>query len=178
MDYNEEKARELIEKYQLSPSTLNVWRCRNKIPDKYLREDYQPSAPVDRADAVRLSRLRELNKTELLNFAVLAEVCGIQPAKLADAIRGKARISKEEIDKVEIEIKKVRTLIRNNIQFNMPSKLKKIFDCQEIKFYKVCGKESWGKSMYHALSKGNQLGKDDYERLKDCYMRALIMMNV
>lgn len=178
MDYNEEKAKELIEKYQLSPTTLKVWKSRGKIPDKYLREDYQPTEAVNRADAVRLSRLQELNKSELLNFTAIAEVCGIPQQRIADALRGKGRISPEEIDKVETEIKKIRALIRNNIQFNIPEKQKKIFDCPEIKHYKVFGKDSWGKSMYYALGKGNQLSKADYEKLKDCYMRATIMMNL
>lgn len=178
MDYNEEKARELIEKYRLSPSTLNVWKCRGKIPDKYLREDYQPTEAVTRADAIRLSRLQDINKTELLNFTAIAEVCGIPQQQLADALRRKARISSEEIDKVETEIKKIRALIHNNIQFNNPAKLKKIFNCPEIKFYKVCGKDNWAKSMYYNLSKENQLSKNDYEQLKDYYFRALIQTSI
>lgn len=35
MEYSGQKGKEIIEKFNLNPSILYVWKCRNSIPNKY-----------------------------------------------------------------------------------------------------------------------------------------------
>ncbi len=178
MTYNEQTAKELIEKYQLSHSTMKVWKSRNAIPDKYLNPDYAKPEKVSKADNIRLSRLQEISKTGKLNISVIAELAKVEVGRLNDAIRGKGLITTEELDRVDVEIKKVHALVKNNIDKNDTNKLKKIFDCKAIKYYKVCGKDEWAKNTYYALRKENQLSQSDYIKLKDYYTIFIIETNL
>ena len=96
---------------------------------------------------------------------------------LYDAIRGKGRIGKDELEKVVLELKKLKVFIKNNLQ-NRPAALKRLMDNKLLKFYSVNGKDEWAKSVYYAISKENQLSQNDFMKLKDNYIKVYIMLNL
>lgn len=177
MEFNLEKAREIVARNNLSEKTILVWKSRNRIPDKYADENYNPMPEASKADRIILSRIKELKENGYINFAVLAELAGVDMTRLYDAVRGKGRIGKEELGKVVMELKKLKVFISNNLQ-NSPGKLKRLMDNKLLKFYSVNGKDEWAKSMYYAISKGNQLSQTDFMRLKDNYIKTYIMLNI
>lgn len=177
MEFDEEKAREIVAKYGLSEKTILVWKSRNRIPDKYADENYNPAPEASKADRIILSRIKELKEAGYINFAVLAELAGVDMQRLYDAVRGKGRIGKDELEKVVLELKKLKAFINNNLQ-NRPAVLKRLMDNKLIKYYSVNGKDEWAKAMYYALSKQNQLSQADFMRLKDNYIKIYIMLNV
>ena len=116
MKYSEEKAREIINKYNLSPNTMKVWRTRGAIPDKYNNPEYTPTEKVSKADNVILARLAELNSRGYINFSVLCDVAKVNKQIIYDAMRMKGRIVRNNLDKIVLELKKLRVFIKNNLQ--------------------------------------------------------------
>ena len=177
MEFDEEKAREIVAKYGLSEKTILVWKSRNRIPDKYADENYNPAPEASKADRIILSRIKNLKEAGCINFAILAELAGVDKQCLYDAVRGKGRIGKEELGKVVMELKKLKVFISNNLQ-NRPDTLKRLMGNKLLKFYSVNGKDEWAKAMYYALSRQNQLSQADFMRLKDNYIKLYINLNL
>ena len=146
-------------------------------PGTGFRENYNPAPEASKADRIILSRIKELKEAGCINFAVLAELAGVDKQCLYDAIRGKGRIGKDELEKVVLELKKLKVFIKNNLQ-NRPAALKRLMDNKLLKFYSVNGKDEWAKSVYYAISKENQLSQNDFMKLKDNYIKVYIMLNL
>lgn len=177
MEFDEAKSKEIAARCGLSEKTVNVWRHRGRIPDKYADEGYRPVPEPSKADRIKLDRITELKSNDYINFTVLAELAGVDMQRLYDAVRGKGRIGKEELERILLELKKLKVFINNNLQ-NRPAALKRLLDNKLIKFYSVNGKDGWAKAMYYAMSKQNQLSQADFMRLKDNYIKLYIMLNI
>lgn len=93
-------------------------------------------------------------------------------------MKHKGRMNREDIDKVVLECKKIRTFMKNSVQNNSAKDLKDLLECKAIKFYIICGKDSWAKSMHWAISHENPLGKEDFLKLQDRYIKAALMINI
>lgn len=177
MEYTDEKAKEIVNKYNLSPTTMKVWRTRGAIPDKYNNPEYTPIEKASKADKVILARLAELNSRGYINFSVLCDVAKVNKQIIYDAMRMKGRIVSNELDKIVLELKKLRVFIKNNL-VNSPAKLKALFDNKMLKFYVINGDDNWAKSMYWAMSNGNDIAADDFDRLKDNYVKVYLAITV
>lgn len=173
MKYSEEKAREIVEKYNLSPTTMNVWRTRGAIPDKYNNPEYTPTEKASKADNVILARLAELNSRGYINFSVLCDVAKVNKQIIYDAMRMKGRIDRNDLDKLVLELKRLRVFIKNNL-VNSPMKLRSLFDNKILKFYVINGKDEWAKSIYWAMSNGNDIAAADFSKLQDNYVRVYL----
>ena len=177
MKYSEEKAREIVEKYNLSPTTMKGWRWRGAIPDKYSNPEYTPTEKASKADNVILARLAELNNRGYINFTVLCDVAKVNKQVIYDAMRMKGRINRDDLDKIVLELKKLRVFIKNNLS-NNSAKLKDLLDNKMLKFYVINGKDNWAKSMYWAMSHENDISAADFNRLQDNYVRVYLAITV
>lgn len=177
MEYSEEKAREIVAKYNLSPSTMNGWRWRGAIPDKYSNPEYTPTEKASRADNIILARLAELNSRGYINFSVLCDVAKVNKQIIYDAMRMKGRIVRSDLDKLVLELKRLRVFIKNNL-VNSPAKLKALLDNKILKFYVINGDDNWAKSMYWAMSNGNDIAAADFSKLQDNYVRVYLAITV
>ena len=77
MEFDEAKSKEIAARCGLSEKTVNVWRHRGRIPDKYADEDYRPVPEPSKADRIKLDRITELKSNDYINFTVLAELAGV-----------------------------------------------------------------------------------------------------
>lgn len=177
MEYTEEKAREIIEKYGLSSTTMKVWRTRGDIPDKYNNPEHTPTEKASKADKIILARLAELNSRGYINFTALCDVAKVNKQVIYDAMRMKGRVNKNDLDKIVLELKKLRVFIKNNLS-NNSAKLKALLDNKMLKFYVINGKDNWAKSMYWAMSNENDILTDDFNRLQDNYVRVYLAITV
>lgn len=177
MEFDEAKSKEIAARCGLSEKTVNVWRHRGRIPDKYSDEGYRPVPEPSKADKIILKRIAELKSKDCINFTVLAELAGVDMQLLYDAVRGKGRIGKDEQGRVLLELKKLKVFINNNLQ-NSPKRLNNLLSNKLLKFYSINGKDGWAKAMYYAMSRQNQLATADFMRLKDNYAKLYIMLNL
>lgn len=178
MEFNEEKAKEVVEKFGFSAQAIKNWKHKGFIPDKYFDGSYKRDEPLDEASKIILSRLRDLSSSEILNLKVICNLVGIAPIKLSDAMKHKGRMNREDIDKVVLECKKIRTFMKNSVQNNSAKDLKDLLKCKALKFYIICGKDPWAKSMHWAISHENPLSKEDFQKLQDKYIKAALMINL
>lgn len=77
MEFNEELAKQVIEKFSLSAKTLQVWRFRGKIPDKYISAEGGIEKPLSKIEKVQTEWLREILQTNKLhgpNFCEFARL--------------------------------------------------------------------------------------------------------
>lgn len=47
-----------------------------------------------------------------------------------------------------------------------------------LKFYVINGDDNWAKSMYWAMSNGNDIAADDFSKLQDNYVRVYLAITV
>lgn len=178
MEFNEEEAKEIIEKFSLDMKTFRVWKSRGSIPNKYFDENYQPAEEVDAAGRIILSRLAELRKSEVLNFSVIAKLAGVDRGRIHDAIKG-GRINRSDIDAFVKEVKKQRVFILNSLpERQNQQKLKQLMKNKGFKPYVIIGKDSWACSVINAILNDSILDHNDYIKLKDLYIKATILMNI
>lgn len=179
MEFSEEKAREIVKKHNLSEKTIRVWKARNSIPDKYQAEDFKETPPLGNAEKVIIMRIAELSSLDILNFTVLADVAGINLCSLKTAISGKGRIRREDIEAFLIEIKRSRSLILNTFsKGNSIVGLKRLYSDKTIKHYVITKTCLRANAIFLRISKGLPLTHDDYMSIEDCYLKAVIQMNI
>lgn len=108
MKYTEKKALEIIEKFELSPNTLKVWKSRDKIPDKYFKEGFQkPEKLTSKQD----NQLKQLIKIEFLNFACMSvKYSKIQDYKRQD--EKQTKLSKQDFILLLADVSQVLTKLR------------------------------------------------------------------
>lgn len=111
MEFNEQKAIEIIEKYGLSETTLRIWKLRNSIPDKYTKDDYKPREIVDNDYLTNYKRLLETLKNEAVNTNTIARAADVSTNKINDALRNKVKLSNADFIKMKSEINALKIFV-------------------------------------------------------------------
>ena len=111
MDYDENKAKEIIQKYNVSKTTCRVWKNRGKIPSKYLNERYKPRESFSK-NAGEYKRLREVLFLREIRLKKLAT--NIIPYQaIIDFKYEKQTVSKVQYNELRSQIIMFRGKIRN-----------------------------------------------------------------
>lgn len=111
MIYDEKKALEIIEKYNLAPSVGKIWKHRGKIPDRYFKGEYHKPQPI-KEDNINLKMVLSFLEREdvvIRKFLVLADIL---PQKYHDTQRGRYKWDKREI----MDLKKVIISFFNDVK--------------------------------------------------------------
>lgn len=157
MQFDEQKAAELIAKHQLSPNTLKVWSHRGTIPDKYLDEHFEVRKKVTDQQQQQQQRnvLRGL-QTEKFVLKALSLMAGLKPFVLADFKKETCQLSVQEL----LAVKKAINAIRNEVKNLLPElnkrllpevakkKLMQFILREEISFYYLLERD---RATYNAL---------------------------
>lgn len=134
MEYNEEKAKEIISQHGLSPKTDKVWKTRGKIPDKYAREGFEMRKPLSRAEIEKQDYLKKIIRSEKINTEYWGESAGLPRILIFDVGRDRQNMSQQELLKVVKALQKFRIQVKEVIEL-----------CQ--------GKNVYGKAQNEALLK-------------------------
>lgn len=183
MEYNEEKALELIKKFSLSLTTNKVWKSRGAIPDKYLQEDYTPRVVSDLSSAqkITLDRVLSIFKGEELNAKTIEELCGFRQAFFSDLARSRTSISNTELNKIVVELQRLKLDIKKAFDGDNPSRIRKILSDKRVKPYIITkGKIEKARISYFLQSDDNPYYFTREERLslKDAFFRVVLMITV
>lgn len=110
MKFSEEKAQEILQTFSLSEATINTWRHRNAIPDRY-RTGIKKEEIISTDEKQQLKNLVRCFKTGKFNISALCELIGSDFSRdtIFDFMRGKGRISRQDL----IAIKKAVNILRN-----------------------------------------------------------------
>lgn len=168
MEFDENKAIAIVEKYKLSETTLKVWKSRGSIPDKYFDENYITPSLIDKAGAINQDRIISVLNTEIINLNTLAELSNVSIHKINDVKRGKSSFTERELISVKAEINKVRLLVVSQIKSFERIAFTKLLS-NSILVINVCidrDKYLWNR-ISQIKSKKTDMTKADYEKLKD-----------
>lgn len=140
MEFSEEKALEIIEKYELSPKTVKVWRTRGKIPKKYFEEGFEKRTPLKKSDLIVQGRLIKIFQSEKINVKTLCEVSEVSYRTVIDVLMGRQNLSKQQLTKLKTNLNKLRIDVKKVVEdcqrgFNVKrdEDLKQVLRCKEIK---------------------------------------------
>ena len=178
MEFTEEKALEIIEKFQLDKKTVAVWMNRGKSPDKYANEDYVVRVPIsDRADLIKADRVISILKMNEINRPVMQELI---KAPISDIVQKKSTFTQAELICSVKEINRLKIDIVKSIEKNNQTILKKLIADERIKYYvilRVTMNDNDIKSLSFALNKGAGVDSYVFTRLKDPFAKFAIQLN-
>jgi len=114
MEFNDEKAFEIVRKFGLDEKTIKVWRTRGRIPDKYADPDFAMRKNISPALVVKHDRLTDILQSGYIHLNAFAKLSQIALHKLQDAMPGTARrvlLSEQDLIKAETELKRLKISI-------------------------------------------------------------------
>lgn len=132
MEYDKEKALEIIEKFNLSPKTLMVWKLRGNIPNKYLKAD-APVNIIDNSKLEEAERIKEILKTGYFNISRLSEVTNISLDRIFYLKKSKSKMTEDEYLAFKKTINNIRLKLKK-IDFE---KIRKGVESEEKKFLRL-----------------------------------------
>lgn len=177
MEYNELKAKEIIAKHNLSDKTLKVWKSRGKIPAKYEKEDYK-QRETSNAGNIKHERLMNLLKSNLINVTVLAKLTEINATALRDAKRGTARLSDADIDKIKIEIKRLKILIAKTFEKFSPRALRILTQNKLLVYTKILENKELANQISYVRLEKQEATQQLFNSVKDKYIIFAMTLNI
>lgn len=183
MDYNEQKADEIIQKFSLNPSTKKTWQHRNKIPDKYRDTDHTPTIEPSKAELIIQKRIVEILEMGLININVLFDLADVYYQKYQDVRRGKTTsFSKQEIIRLKKEILRIRILITKTFERRSEVALRELLKTEVLLIRPIMARNQASMIDYDRASrfrrKSYALEDDDYNLIKDCYIKAAMALSL
>jgi len=179
MEFSEEKATEIIEKFGLDVKTIRVWRTRGTIPEKYNNPDFEIRTPVtERAELIRQERVCEILRMSEINIPVFQELI---KSPVSDVVRGKSTFTANELLSAEKEVRKLKIDVLRLTEKNIQANLKKIISDSRIKHYIILRytlKDNDIKSIQFALEKSNGIDSFMFEKVKDAFVKFAIQLNL
>lgn len=143
MKFTEGKAAELAQTYYIPDATINTWRYRGNIPDRY-KTELEVLIPIKKKDESKLNRLYQLLSSEMLSLLGIARATNIKRNTINDAIRGKGRdLSIEEFNIIRTQLFKLRRSLSlfiktiNSKGYAMASNAKKLIENDIIVWFVV-----------------------------------------
>ena len=150
MEFSEEKAKDIISRFGLSETTLNVWKTRKSIPDRYFREGFEIKAKAEgERDAQVMRDVKRIFGYGKINARSVANLIGAGGYRIGDILKkGGVAPTKDEvlylkktINTLRIEAMKVLSLFNQFIESEEAwDKLKAFLLRDEIKHYVLIGK--------------------------------------
>lgn len=132
MEFEQQKAKEIAEKFSIPAATVTTWRNRNKIPDKYSNELPQSISQSDLKEFDKIIKSFSYNK---LNRAAIAESSKIDAARLSDLLRKKAKPYMQEFTAIKKSMNEVRNEVKNFL--TEVNKTRQIGSIAEKKFKEI-----------------------------------------
>jgi hypothetical protein len=105
MKFTEEKAVETVKKFNLSGTTIAVWKLRGSIPDKYFKEGYKTA---ENTSPRIQKKIVDIVNSEKLNIRALAQSSNMQFDKFQDVKRGKSSFNTIEVISIRKAINAIR----------------------------------------------------------------------
>lgn len=137
MKFTEEKAKEIAELFSLSDLTVNTWRHRGSIPEKY--KDAVPEE-ITKADKALIDKVVNALKNEKWNIDTIVQLSSVKLSRIKDLRRDQYTPSVQEATDLKKAINDTRIKIKNVI-VELQGK-KNFSDIQEKKLKEICSLDS------------------------------------
>jgi len=144
MIFNEQTAKEVIEKFGLNKSMGSVWAHRGKIPERYFKDGFKIGTKAKGEQAKQaIKEYRRIASFGKLNFESICRLIGIKHSRFMDFIYNDIIATEEEllllkkaINAIRIEARELLTeLNKGKISEITQKKLKSFLKRDEIKVF-------------------------------------------
>ncbi len=177
MKFDEEKARQIIDKYNLSQTTLKVWKSRGSIPDRYTKEDYKMAIPVlEKGDKIMQDRLISILNMPELNRKTIIQLAGCNAIRVNGVCLHKSTFTKEEIFALQKEIKRLRLDILKYTQKYSESFVKLLKD-NRLKLYVIIPDKLFARKLNY-LKDNSNISCIDFNQAVEYYIKVAIQLNI
>jgi hypothetical protein len=181
MIFNEEKAKEIIEKFGLNPNTYKTWKSRNIIPDKYEKENYKFKAkaviaPADneKAHEVMTRRLVSVLKLNAIQTLTFSELIGVD---LLSVCSGNRRLSQDELSKLKVEITRLKTDISNILNRGIRVGVIEMLGDKRIKPFSLM-RDDMSKSTLSTILQKRVMSDLQFELIKKNFLVLLLQLKI
>jgi hypothetical protein len=183
MNYDEQTAAELIQKFNLDPTTQRVWKTRGKIPVKYMKDGYEKPVEASKADQVIQKRIIDVLQSGYLQISVICELSGVSDQKYQDVKRGNvSTFSAQETLALKKEITKIRLIIAKTFEKKSSIALRALLDNPAILVNPIVRDGGGDKNDYDRLSRFKrriiEMDGINYELVKDCFIKAALKLSI
>lgn len=188
MEFTEQKAKEVVDKFSLSEKTIAVWRMRGAIPNKYAKPDIPIKKVEGLKDNRKAERLVEVLNNDKLNVRKLGELCGIDENRIQDIRRGKTFITESEltelskaINRLKIDTAKALSALSNRMRIGSSSLFDvfKLVHREEIKLFIVMKQDRANcNAVKYASDNKTDLSAPVCSYLRDCLDILLLELNL
>ena len=157
MEFDDKIAADIVDKFGLDKKTINVWKTRNKIPDKYFKEGFSIEKKTKNEYYEQLTKdVKKIFSYGKLNINAFARLVNISNYKFKDFIYKDIMLGDDNFLLVKKAINKIRLdakLLLEAIQKyqlrdeNTQKKVKDFYKRKEIYFYNILEKnnDTYGK---------------------------------
>lgn len=165
MEYNEQTAKELQEKFGLDESTLRTWKHRNQIPDKYSDPEYKKMVVLTKAFSSAHNTLHEILKFKTMNTKAVFATANVPYQRFNDMV---------DVELSEADFKAVRMVVTQLKVHALKAmanrfELTKFLQRSEINIMPLmqpCTRLQY-EHVIRFIDKKIELSKDEMEMLKD-----------
>lgn len=181
MKFNDKKAIEIINKYNLNHSTFKVWKTRNKIPDRYFNDDYIHRQNLNKGDLIKQERLLNLLKENKINIKVFSELTNINISVFNELFRKDRKqinLSKYNLHRILNEIKRLKIEIAKSFESFSPIKLKNLFKNDLLHYSKIVEDRILIDEISYIRCREHEPDKILFEQIKNKYLIFALTLNI
>ena len=179
MKYDEKKAIEIIEKYNLSKLTLKTWKRRG-IPDKYFEADFVKRKTLSAKDKIRYNRLIEVSQMTHINTKLVCSSCNVKHQALIDAIRKQVQLSESDFLQLVGAINKLKIEIVKATQKPTPRTIRELLQLKELHLKPIFRTmpERELKRIYQFRDGKIELERQEIESIKNSLVIFALQLNI
>ena len=143
--FDEQKAKDVVQKYGLNIQIISVWRSRGKIPDRYFFEGFQMKGEkvIGEKDAQTLRDIERIFGYGKININAICRLLGLKKTRVMDILFNDIIATKNELLRIKkaiimlrIEAQETLTLLnKNELSEITQNKIRNFFSRTEIKTY-------------------------------------------
>ena len=190
MEFTEETAKAIVEKFNLDEKTIRVWKTRGSIPDKYSKLE-APIKKIESGHDIQTQKniIRVLKRNDSkINVTNLARLADVNTQRLTDIAREKSGLFtqdellalKKAINILRIEAKEINEGLSNikyDISQSLEKKLRDFFYRKEIYSKRFFDDRIYNKVEGFAR-KARSFPIEDVALIKDSFVLFLIETNI
>ena len=172
-EFNEKVAKELQETHDLPKSTVNKWRYRGRIPDRFFKNPV--SVTEEKAHAQLSKRVAKVLQADFLNKAVICKLAGCFTKQVYNA-----DFKPAQIITLKKEINTIKVLIAKTFEKKSDIALKNLLNDERLFLKPILqGQENMYYDRAKRFKKSEiEIDSVTYAILKDSYVKAAMQLNV
>lgn len=181
MEFNEEKAKEIVSKFNLDEKTIRVWRTRNKIPDRYADDQFQLRATLSKPAVVKHNRAVDAITSKYINLNSFAEIAAVPAHRIYDAsssAKKQVYLSEQDLHKVQVELKKLRLDIVKAFESYSPLHLKRLLKHPALAYSVIVAEKRLKDAVSAVRLDKCEADKQLWQDVKDAYMIVALKISI